>query len=69
MKTELDLRKQRVEPDCVVSPHADPVGDGPVLPHFLRELLLDPEGLVGRLTNQNHTNQSQLQFRNNQMKG
>ena len=37
------------EPDGVVGPHTDPVGDGPVLPHLLGELLLDPERLVGRL--------------------
>nr|AFK38987.1 unknown [Lotus japonicus] len=38
----------RIIPDGVVSPHADPVRDGPVLPHLLGQLLLDPERLVGR---------------------
>ncbi|KAJ1375372.1 hypothetical protein SESBI_51081, partial [Sesbania bispinosa] len=37
------------EPDGVAGPHADPVRDWPVLPHLLGEILLDPEGLVGRL--------------------
>ena len=37
------------EPDGVVGAHADPVGDGAVLAHLLGQLLLDPEGLVGRL--------------------
>ena len=37
------------EPDSVVSAHADPVGDGAVLALLLGQLLLDPEGLVGRL--------------------
>jgi hypothetical protein len=36
-------------PDGVVGAHADPVGDGAVLAHLLGQLLLDPEGLVGRL--------------------
>ena len=36
-------------PDGVVGAHADPVGDRPVLPHLLRQLLLDPERLVRRL--------------------
>jgi len=38
----------RVVPDSVVSAHADPVGDGAVLALLLGQLLLDPEGLVGR---------------------
>lgn len=38
-----------MEPDGVVSPHADPVRDWPVLAHFLSELLLDAESLVRRL--------------------
>jgi hypothetical protein len=33
-------------PDGVVGAHADPVGDGAVLALLLRQLLLDPEGLV-----------------------
>ena len=37
------------EPDGVVGAHADPVGDGAVLALLLGQLLLDPEGLVGRL--------------------
>lgn len=37
------------EPDGVVGPHPNPVRNGPVLPHLLGELLLDPKGLVGRL--------------------
>jgi hypothetical protein len=37
------------EPDGVVGAHADPVGDGAVLAHLLGQLLLDAEGLVGRL--------------------
>jgi len=37
------------EPYGVIGPHADPVRDGSVLPHLLRELLLDPESFVGRL--------------------
>ena len=40
------------EPDGVVGAHADPVGDGAVLAHLLRQLLLDPEGLVRRLREQ-----------------
>ena len=40
---------RRNVPDCVVGPHADPVGDGAVLALLLRQLLLDAEGLVGRL--------------------
>ena len=35
--------------DGVVSAHADPIRDGPVLPLLLRQLLLYHEGLVGRL--------------------
>ncbi|KAI5665743.1 hypothetical protein M9H77_15596 [Catharanthus roseus] len=35
--------------DGVVSPHTDPVRNWPVLPLLLRQLLLDHEGLVGRL--------------------
>ncbi|CAI8601501.1 unnamed protein product [Vicia faba] len=35
-----------VIPDGVVSPHPDPVRDGPVLPHLLRQFLLDHEGLM-----------------------
>jgi len=38
-------------PDGVISSHTDPVRDRPVLPHLLRQLLLDPEGLVWRLQN------------------
>lgn len=37
------------EPDGVISPHTDPIRDRPVLPHLLRQLLLDFEGFVGRL--------------------
>jgi hypothetical protein len=36
-------------PDGIVGAHADPVGDGAVLALLLRQLLLDPEGLVRRL--------------------
>jgi hypothetical protein len=42
----------RPSPDGVVRAHADPVGDGAVLAHLLRQLLLDPEGLVRRLREQ-----------------
>ena len=45
-KSESD---KEYKPDCVVGSHADPVGDWPVLPHLLGQLLLDTEGLVGRL--------------------
>jgi hypothetical protein len=38
----------RIVPDGVVGAHADPVGDGAVLALLLGQLLLDPEGLVGR---------------------
>lgn len=34
--------------DGVVRAHADPIGNGPVLPLLLRQLLLYHEGLVGR---------------------
>jgi len=33
-------------PDGIVGPHTDPVRDGPVLPHLLRQFLLDYECLV-----------------------
>ncbi|CAL9001488.1 unnamed protein product [Prunus brigantina] len=36
-------------PDDVVGPQTDLVRDGSVLPHLLVKLLLDYEGLVGRL--------------------
>lgn len=36
----------RVVPDGVVSTHADPVRDGPILPHLLGQLLLNHECLV-----------------------
>jgi hypothetical protein len=45
----------RPSPDGIVSAHADPVGDGAVLAHLLRQLLLDPEGLVRRLRKQRST--------------
>lgn len=32
--------------DGVISPHANPIGDRPILPLLLRQLLLDHEGLV-----------------------
>jgi hypothetical protein len=35
--------------DGIVGAHADPVGDGAVLALLLRQLLLDPGGLVRRL--------------------
>ena len=41
------------EPDSVIGPHTDPVGDGAVLAHLLRQLLLDPERLVRRLHRSN----------------
>lgn len=40
-------------PDGVVRPQADPVRNWPVLPHLLRQLLLDPERLVRRLKTRN----------------
>ena len=36
-------------PDSIVSPHPDPVGDGPVLLLLLGKLLLNKECLVRRL--------------------
>lgn len=36
----------RDRPDGVVGPHTDPVRDGTILPHLLRQFLLDDEGLV-----------------------
>ncbi len=50
--------KQIKSPDGVVGPHADPVGDGAVLAHLLRQLLLDAEGLVGRLRRNETSKQS-----------
>ncbi|KAG6532787.1 hypothetical protein ZIOFF_006640 [Zingiber officinale] len=41
--------KERQEPDGVVRPQADPVGDGAILAHLLRQLLFDLERLVRRL--------------------
>lgn len=38
----------RVVSDRVVGSQADPVRDRPILPHLLRELLLDSESLVRR---------------------
>jgi hypothetical protein len=46
---ESGRRRRANEPDGIVGAHADPVGDGAVLAHLLGQLLLDPEGLVGRL--------------------
>eukprot|EP00250_Pteridium_aquilinum_P007016 c16813_g1_i1 orf=238-555(+) len=37
-----------IVPDSVVSPHADPVRNGAVLPLLLGQLLLDDKGLVRR---------------------
>lgn len=57
-----EIEKERVKrerPDGVVGPHADPVRDGPILPHLLRQLLLYSECLVRRL-------QQQLQQQPNQ---
>ena len=39
----------RVPADLVARAHADPLGDGPVLGHLLRERPLRAEGLVRRL--------------------
>ena len=46
------------EPDGVVGAHADPVGDGAVLAHLLRQLLLNLEGLVRRLRRQRSKNET-----------
>ena len=40
---------KRKLPDSIISPHPDPVGDGPVLLLLLGKLLLNKEGLVRRL--------------------
>lgn len=40
-----NIERERI-PDGIVGPHTDPVRDGPVLPHLLRQFLLDYECLV-----------------------
>ena len=37
------VKKELFLPDSVISPHANPVRNGPVLPHLLGKLLLDHE--------------------------
>lgn len=44
-------------PYFVVSTQADPVRNGPVLPHLLRKLLLDNERLMRRLRNRGEEDQ------------
>lgn len=41
--------EQKMEPDGIVGPHADPVRDRSVLTHLLRKLFLDAESLMRRL--------------------
>jgi hypothetical protein len=36
-------------PDGIVCPHPDPVRNRPILPQLLRQFLLNPESLLGRL--------------------
>lgn len=45
----VDSKNVGLIPDRVVGSQADPVRDRPILPHLLRELLLDSESLVRRL--------------------
>jgi len=47
-------------PDGIVGPHTDPVRDGPVLPHLLRQFLLDYECLVWRLQTTKSTIRNQV---------
>lgn len=44
-----EIEKEIERPDGVIGPHTDPVRDGTILPHLLRQFLLDDEGLVRRL--------------------
>jgi hypothetical protein len=57
-------------PDGVVGTHANPVWNGAVLPHLLRQLLLDPESLVRRLRwfNKRKTKQGLIQSNSSKLK-
>ncbi len=46
----LAVSNKIISPDLVIGPHADPLGNLPVLLSLLGEGLLDLEGLVGRLS-------------------
>jgi hypothetical protein len=47
--------------DGVAGPHADPLGNGPVLLELLGQLRLNPEGLVRRLGRKRTTRESNEQ--------
>ncbi|KAF7806498.1 60S ribosomal protein L39 [Senna tora] len=57
-------RSSKFVPDGVIGPHPNPVRYRPVLPHLLRELLLDPEGLVGRLHIKESKSRTQPDWKN-----
>ena len=50
------------EPDSISGLHPNPLGDGPVLPHLLRQLSLDTQGFVRRLIT--HGNFRSYQYQN-----
>lgn len=56
-RSKEDADENNNTPNFVVSTQADPVRNGPVLPHLLRKLLLDNERLMRRLRNRGEEDQ------------